>query len=73
MRQPLGVVVILIPCNFPADEILLLALPALASGNVVIVKPAEVAVRTKTMWQSTTKIFVWMKTTMSLLGRLSLV
>ena len=46
VRQPLGVVVILIPWNFPADEILLLALPALASGNVVIVKPAEVAPET---------------------------
>jgi aldehyde dehydrogenase (NAD+) len=33
VRDPLGVVVILSPWNFPVDEILLLALPALASGN----------------------------------------
>lgn len=33
VRQALGVVVILSPWNFPADEILLLALPALAAGN----------------------------------------
>ena len=46
VRQPLGVVVILSPWNFPADEILLLALPALASGNVVVVKPSEVAPET---------------------------
>jgi acyl-CoA reductase-like NAD-dependent aldehyde dehydrogenase len=33
VRDPLGVVVILSPWNYPVDEILLLALPALASGN----------------------------------------
>ena len=32
--------------SFPADEILLLALPALGSGNTVIVKPSEVAPET---------------------------
>ncbi|KAL7567720.1 hypothetical protein ACA910_012055 [Epithemia clementina (nom. ined.)] len=46
VRQALGVVVILSPWNFPAGEIILLALPALASGNVVIVKPSEVAPET---------------------------
>ena len=46
VRQALGVVVILSPWNFPADEILLLTLPALASGNTVIVKPSEVAPET---------------------------
>ena len=43
VRDPLGVVVVLAPWNFPADEILLLAVPALAAGNTVIVKPSEVA------------------------------
>ena len=42
VRQPLGVVTVLSPWNFPADEILLLMLPALGSGNTVIVKPSEV-------------------------------
>ena len=28
--------------NFPADEALLLALPALAAGNTVVLKPSEV-------------------------------
>lgn len=42
IRDPLGVVAVLSPWNFPADEILLLALPALAAGNCVIVKPSEV-------------------------------
>lgn len=42
VRQALGVVVVLSPWNFPVDEILLLALPALAAGNTVIVKPSEV-------------------------------
>jgi len=41
-RQALGVVVILSPWNFPVDEILLLALPALGAGNTVIIKPSEV-------------------------------
>mmetsp|Transcript_23495 Transcript_23495/g.55537 ORF Transcript_23495/g.55537 Transcript_23495/m.55537 type:complete len:469 (-) Transcript_23495:578-1984(-) len=49
IRQALGVVVILSPWNFPADEILLLALPALASGNTVIVKPSEVTPETGRM------------------------
>lgn len=43
LRDALGVVVVLAPWNFPADEILLLALPALAAGNCVVVKPSEVA------------------------------
>ena len=42
VRQALGVVVIMSPWNFPVDEILLLALPALGAGNTVIVKPSEV-------------------------------
>lgn len=46
VRDPLGVVVVLSPWNFPADEILLLALPALAAGNTVIVKPSEVTPQT---------------------------
>jgi len=43
VRDALGVVVVLSPWNFPADEILLLTVPALAAGNAVIVKPSEVA------------------------------
>merc|ERR1719277_934684 len=43
VRDPLGVVAVLAPWNFPADEILLLAIPAMAAGNAVIVKPSEVA------------------------------
>lgn len=43
VRQPHGVVAVCSPWNFPSDEILLLALPALAAGNTVVVKPSEVA------------------------------
>lgn len=46
VRHPLGVVAVLSPWNFPCDEILLLVLPALASGNAAIVKPSEVAPQT---------------------------
>lgn len=49
VRQPLGVVAVLSPWNFPADEILLLVLPALASGNAVVVKPSEVTPETGAM------------------------
>mmetsp|Transcript_18084 Transcript_18084/g.24872 ORF Transcript_18084/g.24872 Transcript_18084/m.24872 type:complete len:473 (-) Transcript_18084:200-1618(-) len=43
VRDALGVVALISPWNFPAGEIPLLALPALAAGNAVIVKPSEVA------------------------------
>ena len=42
MRDPHGVVVCLTPWNFPVEEIVFLALPALAAGNACIVKPSEV-------------------------------
>jgi betaine-aldehyde dehydrogenase/succinate-semialdehyde dehydrogenase/glutarate-semialdehyde dehydrogenase len=35
MRDAMGVVIVLAPWNFPADEILLLGLPALCAGNTV--------------------------------------
>ena len=41
-REAHGVVALCTPWNFPVDEILLLALPALAAGNTVVVKPSEV-------------------------------
>jgi acyl-CoA reductase-like NAD-dependent aldehyde dehydrogenase len=46
VRHPYGVVAIMSPWNFPVDEILLLALPSLASGNTVLVKPSEVVPET---------------------------
>lgn len=46
VRQPLGCVAVISPWNFPCDEICLLTLPALASGNTVIVKPSEVVPET---------------------------
>lgn len=46
VRHPIGVVTVFSPWNFPADEILLLALPALGAGNTVIVKPSEVVPET---------------------------
>lgn len=46
VRHPIGVVVVLSPWNFPADEMLYLIIPALGSGNTVIVKPSEVAPET---------------------------
>ena len=40
VRQPLGVVVAVIPFNYPVDQLSHKAIPALAMGNSVIVKPA---------------------------------
>jgi len=42
VRDAHGVVVVCSPWNFPADEPLLLCLPALCAGNAVILKPSEV-------------------------------
>eukprot|EP00928_Gymnodinium_smaydae_P023618 TRINITY_DN19420_c0_g1_i2.p1 TRINITY_DN19420_c0_g1~~TRINITY_DN19420_c0_g1_i2.p1 ORF type:complete len:286 (-),score=48.27 TRINITY_DN19420_c0_g1_i2:70-927(-) len=41
-RQPHGVVAICSPWNYPCDEILMLAIPALVAGNTIVVKPSEV-------------------------------
>jgi acyl-CoA reductase-like NAD-dependent aldehyde dehydrogenase len=41
-RDAHGVVAVCSPWNFPADEPLLLCLPALVAGNTVILKPSEV-------------------------------
>jgi len=46
VRHPYGVVAIMSPWNFPLGEIPLLALPSLASGNTVILKPSEVVPET---------------------------
>jgi acyl-CoA reductase-like NAD-dependent aldehyde dehydrogenase len=46
LRHPVGVVCVFSPWNFPADEIMLLVLPALGAGNTVIVKPSEVVPET---------------------------
>ena len=53
VRDPLGVVVVISPWNFPAGEIPFLAVPALAAGNTVIVKPSEVTPLTSAMYTST--------------------
>ena len=45
LRQPLGVVALLTPWNFPIAIPLWKAAPALAFGNVVVLKPAEAAAR----------------------------
>jgi succinate-semialdehyde dehydrogenase / glutarate-semialdehyde dehydrogenase len=49
VRAALGVVVVLSPWNYPCEELLLLTLPALASGNTVIVKPSELTPMTGAM------------------------
>ena len=41
IRDPLGVIAVLSPWNFPAGELLLHVLPALAAGNAVLIKPSE--------------------------------
>ena len=41
LRQPLGVVALITPWNFPVAIPLWKAAPALAFGNTVVLKPAE--------------------------------
>ncbi len=45
VRQPLGVVVAIIPFNYPVDQLTHKAIPALVMGNSLIVKPATVTPR----------------------------
>ena len=44
LREPLGVVALITPWNFPIAIPLWKAAPALAFGNTVVLKPAEVVV-----------------------------
>ena len=41
-RHAHGVVSICAPLNYPIEEIVLLAIPALIAGNAIVVKPSEV-------------------------------
>jgi gamma-glutamyl-gamma-aminobutyraldehyde dehydrogenase len=43
VREPMGVVGIVVPWNFPAGTLSWKIAPALASGNSIVVKPAELA------------------------------
>lgn len=45
VRDPLGVVVAIVPFNWPVDLITHKSIPALVMGNALIVKPASVAPR----------------------------
>ena len=43
VRDAHGVCALCTPWNYPVDELMLLALPALAAANAVVLKPSEVA------------------------------
>ncbi|HVZ78946.1 MAG TPA: aldehyde dehydrogenase family protein, partial [Gemmatimonadaceae bacterium] len=49
LREPLGVVALITPWNFPAAIPLWKAAPALAFGNTVVLKPAEAASHVATL------------------------
>ena len=53
LRQPLGVVVLITPWNFPLAIPLWKAAPALAFGNTVVLKPAEAASQMGTLLAET--------------------
>ena len=43
LREPIGVVGVIVPWNSPTLVIMMAAAPALAAGNTVVIKPSEVA------------------------------
>jgi acyl-CoA reductase-like NAD-dependent aldehyde dehydrogenase len=53
IRQPLGVVALITPWNFPLAIPLWKAAPALAFGNTVVLKPSEMSSRVATMLAET--------------------
>ena len=53
LREPLGVVALITPWNFPTAIPLWKAAPALAFGNAVVLKPAEAASRSATLLAET--------------------
>lgn len=53
LRQPLGVVALITPWNFPLAIPLWKAAPALAFGNTVVLKPAEAASQAATLLAET--------------------
>ncbi|HUQ83332.1 MAG TPA: aldehyde dehydrogenase family protein, partial [Gemmatimonadaceae bacterium] len=53
LREPLGVVALITPWNFPVAIPLWKAAPALAFGNTVVLKPAEMASHVATMLAET--------------------
>ncbi|KIH60482.1 hypothetical protein ANCDUO_09270 [Ancylostoma duodenale] len=46
VKDPLGVVLIISPWNYPVSMILLPLIPAIAAGNTVVIKPSEVSANT---------------------------
>jgi len=49
MREPLGVVTVIAPWNYPVQLLLAPLIGALAAGNTVVLKPSELAVATSTL------------------------
>jgi aldehyde dehydrogenase (NAD+) len=49
VREPLGVVLIIAPWNYPVQLLLSPLIGAIAAGNCVVLKPSEVAVRTSAL------------------------
>ncbi|RCN42446.1 aldehyde dehydrogenase family protein [Ancylostoma caninum] len=46
VKDPLGVVLIISPWNYPVSMILLPLIPAIAAGNTVVIKPSEISANT---------------------------
>ncbi|CAJ0590166.1 unnamed protein product [Cylicocyclus nassatus] len=46
VKEPLGVVLIISPWNYPISMILLPLIPAIAAGNTAVIKPSEVSSHT---------------------------
>ncbi|VDO87252.1 unnamed protein product [Haemonchus placei] len=51
VREPLGVVLIMSPWNYPLTTLLLPLIPAIAAGNTVVIKPSEVSANTAAVYE----------------------
>lgn len=51
MKEPLGVVLIISPWNYPVSMTLLPLIPAIAAGNTVILKPSEMSPHTSAAFE----------------------
>ena len=59
IRDPLGLIAVIAPWNYPAGEIMMHLIPALVAGNAVLVKPSEMTPLTGQFLVDRLKDYTW--------------